>query len=231
MSSSSHVVFLHGPAVDRRVFAPISCGSAEPFHLKYIPPFHQEPLASYAQRLIPTLPAGPILLVGFSFGGAVALELAQLLGERALGVILISSFRNPAAVTAEVRRTAEQLPFFPDPLLAAGLMVKLKRLAETEGLEGADRELLQDMASRANLKFVRWAGWAIAEWDSDPASDPRLAGKVRQIQGGFHMSERYEGDAEVVIAEAGHLLPMTHPEVVEREILAFTRTDSIPFSA
>lgn len=54
----------------------------------------QEPLdyPGLGERLAPQLPEGPLLLIGESFGGPLAVRLAAGVGPRLVGVVLVASF-------------------------------------------------------------------------------------------------------------------------------------------
>src|SRR5579859_1984873 len=69
----------------------------------WIAPLPGEPLRSYAARLAPQIdPGWPCIVGGASFGGVVALELAQHLP--ALACVLIGSVRSPANLPRRWRR-------------------------------------------------------------------------------------------------------------------------------
>src|SRR5687767_12739166 len=73
------VYFISGLAADKRVFKYISLpAGCEAVHLEWITPQKDETLASYALRLAAAINREePFALVGLSFGGMLATEIAK----------------------------------------------------------------------------------------------------------------------------------------------------------
>jgi pimeloyl-ACP methyl ester carboxylesterase len=82
-----------GVATDRRVFAGLELGGYDQVHLDWIQPQKAESIRSYAERMVARLDGdqSPIL-IGYSFGGLIAQEMAKLVPEAT--VILISSIKS-----------------------------------------------------------------------------------------------------------------------------------------
>lgn len=81
-----------GLGADERVFKNLSFGEAEVEHIHWIPPLTTETLAQYAQRIAQRITTPHPVLVGLSFGGMVAVEIAKILPVEK--VILISSAKT-----------------------------------------------------------------------------------------------------------------------------------------
>lgn len=82
-----------GVASDHRVFAELVLPDYELVYLDWMPPKRNEDLEAYAIRMVERVDekVGPIL-VGYSFGGIMAIEMAKHLTDAT--VILISSIKN-----------------------------------------------------------------------------------------------------------------------------------------
>ena len=87
------IYLIPGVATDRRVFAEVHLPGYELVFLDWIQPRPNESIRSYATRMVAKLQgdASPVL-VGYSFGGIVAQEMAKLLPHAT--VILISSIKS-----------------------------------------------------------------------------------------------------------------------------------------
>jgi pimeloyl-ACP methyl ester carboxylesterase len=87
------VYLIPGVATDRRVFAELHLPGYEKVYLDWMLPKANERIAAYAARMVARLDGdtSPVL-VGYSFGGLIAQEMAKLLPEAT--VILISSIKS-----------------------------------------------------------------------------------------------------------------------------------------
>lgn len=82
-----------GVATDRRIFAALDLQQYDVVYLDWLQPIGNESLQDYAARMVACLQGdeSPVL-VGYSFGGIVAQEMAKLLPDAT--VILISSIKS-----------------------------------------------------------------------------------------------------------------------------------------
>lgn len=86
--------FISGLGADERVFQFLDLPGIEKIFIKWINPEDQESLASYANRLTAQIDlTQDIILVGISFGGIIAQEIAKI--KACKKVILISSIKSP----------------------------------------------------------------------------------------------------------------------------------------
>jgi pimeloyl-ACP methyl ester carboxylesterase len=81
-----------GLGADERVFESIQFPGHSVFHIKWIQPNPDESIDSYAKRLIEQITSPNPILVGLSFGGMMAVEVAKLVNAER--VILISSAKS-----------------------------------------------------------------------------------------------------------------------------------------
>src|SRR4051812_39953876 len=91
------IVLLSGMAADERLFEPQMEAFRNLRVQPWIDPLPRESIRAYAARLAPLIDPGvPCIVGGASFGGVVALELAQHL--RSLACILIGSIHSPSGL-------------------------------------------------------------------------------------------------------------------------------------
>jgi pimeloyl-ACP methyl ester carboxylesterase len=84
--------FIPGVATDRRVFAEVPLPGYEKVYLDWIPPREGEGIEGYAQRMAERVEGKAAVLIGYSFGGIVAIEMAKHLEDAT--VIIVSSIKN-----------------------------------------------------------------------------------------------------------------------------------------
>lgn len=222
------VVFLPGLGADERLFAPQIEALRAAGHTPQTPrwPFHRkgESLRAFSVRAAEVIRPDPhTLLVGFSFGGMVALEIAAVAAaeHRPWGVVLISGLRSSRAITPAFRAQQAVGRFVPRGIVRRALTGRLvDRFARTDHLTAEQAETLRDMASSTDLDFLFWAARACARW----GFDGRCPVPVRHVHGRHDRTIPYVahpelpgGEAEIV--DAGHLITWTAPESVNRAVL------------
>lgn len=89
-----NLYFISGLGVDKRVFYKLKLPSYfSLYYIDWIEPKFKEPVAQYAQRLSRVIDTtGPFSLIGLSFGGMMACEIAKFL--QPVQTIIISSASN-----------------------------------------------------------------------------------------------------------------------------------------
>lgn len=84
--------FIPGVATDRRVFAEVDLPAHDCVYLDWMPVQEDERLEGYAKRMAARVEEASPILIGYSFGGIMAIEMAKHLGDAT--VILISSIKS-----------------------------------------------------------------------------------------------------------------------------------------
>jgi len=187
--------------------------------------------------LIPGIEAGPLHLVGHSFGAAVALKAALLLGSRVRKLVLIEP--NPFNLLKQEGRTEAFLEAraLRDHVKCFGSVGDWEavggRFADYWGGDGSWAAMPEKrrsaFAAALRPNYYEWDAVmseeaTLAEWKSIPArtlvmSDPRTRRPIREIVEIFsfacpHWSfERLTG--------AGHMAPLERPELVNPLVRRF----------
>jgi pimeloyl-ACP methyl ester carboxylesterase len=196
---------LSGLGVDNRVFRDLDFRDYEPHYVKWIDPLKGEPIKEYAARLISSLNLNhnPTLL-GVSFGGIMAIEMAKLIPTEKVVIISSAKTRHqmPGSPLGRKLRLHTILPtrfmLTPNQLLYWMFGVHTK----------PERDLLREILADTDEKFFRWAINQILNWNNEfiPANTTSIHGsKDRLIP---------NGDADYIVDGGGHLMVLTKaPEI------------------
>ena len=157
------VYCLSGLGADHRVFQFIHLPGVELVHVKWLPPHRHDPRDAYARRLLPQIDARqPVALLGVSFGGLVAQEVAALLPCRR--VIILSSIKSPDEMpwTLSLVRRTDVHRLVPGWLLKTGntLMGNYYFSIRTRG----EARLLREIVRDTDPVFLRWAINEVVRW-------------------------------------------------------------------
>ncbi len=170
------------------------------YYLDWIQPILSESLRSYALRLATAINTEqPFNLIGLSFGGMLAVEIAAELHP--LKTILISSVSS-----------RQELPWY---YLAAG-KIGLTKLIPSKtpkksialvspffGAESAiDRDVFQELIERSDPVFSKWAIEAILQWDRMEAPD----GLIRIHGTRDNVLPLRKRKADYLIKDGGHFM-------------------------
>lgn len=159
-----NVYFLSGLGADSRVFSKLKLDPRlNVKHIKWIRPRRRESLQHYAFRLKAQIDTTqPFQLVGLSFGGVMASELASISHPQQVTLISSMSTGVPLARFYQV-----MIKFFLLSPLSAPLLKSANRL--TYSYFGADtpelKKLLKSILHDTDGKFLKWALVRMSGWD------------------------------------------------------------------
>jgi pimeloyl-ACP methyl ester carboxylesterase len=83
---------ISGLGADERIFSNLVLEGFTLKHIPWITPWKREPISQYAKRMAGGFTEAPPVLIGVSFGGMMAIEIARLLNIKK--VIIISSVKS-----------------------------------------------------------------------------------------------------------------------------------------
>lgn len=191
------IYLLSGLGADKRVFNFIDLSGFNVTHITWVAPKDNESIEHYANRLIAQIPTSRPIIVGVSFGGMMAVEIAKQIETEK--VILISS--------AETK--------FDVPLYFRGVgQLRLNKIMSTKMFKTVnvftywffgtktekEKQLLRSIIHDTDNKFLSWAIDKIANWNnttklSNTAHIHGDADKIIPIR-----------TADFTIAGGGHLM-------------------------
>jgi pimeloyl-ACP methyl ester carboxylesterase len=205
------IILLPGIGTDARLFALQRLEFPQLVVPEWLPPLAGELLPDYAARLAAAInPNRPCLVGGHSFGGMVALELARHLP--AVGCVLISSVKSARELPHWMRvlgPLAWLLPRQTNMYLNA--FGTLLRYTVAPLMPRRGRQLGEQLR-KVRSPLIPWALRVVAKWRPEPGSCPC---PVWQLHGDadFVFPLRFT-HADRVVPGGGHLLPLSHPYVV-----------------
>jgi len=157
------IYILSGLGADKRVFKYLDFSDYDTVHIDWIEPEVNEPIEKYAKRLTQQIHTQKPILIGLSFGGIMATEVAKHIETEK--IILIAS-----------AKTRNEIPFYYRWLG----VIKLHELIPAQSMKRAnffsfwlfgidtkeDKQLLREILNDTDPKFLKWAISAIINWEN-----------------------------------------------------------------
>jgi pimeloyl-ACP methyl ester carboxylesterase len=205
-----------GLGADERVFQFLRL-EGEVHILRWLTPQNAaETLPHYAARLAAGVPENqPCWLVGVSFGGVLALEIAQL---RPLAqVVLISSFSGPKELPwlGRVARATGLHHLVPPQLLP-----RLPRVAQWFfGVkDGREYQLLRQILRDTDPHFTRWAIARLLHWPGRTTPAIRIHGTDDRLlpSGAAYSQYQLPGGHLIIISQARKISRILNSLEIER---------------
>ncbi len=185
------IYFISGLGADERVFQFLDLPGYQGIPVVWEKPLPGESLSGYAARLLTQIDTQRrVILIGVSFGGIIAQEIAKLVSCEK--IILISSVKAVTELpwTMQLVKFTRLYRLFPPPvlkwlnLLTAGYYFGTETQAEARLL----RAIIQD----TNNDFMQWAIARIMDWQPENSYAAMLLCCTFTGQGtGFFPSERF----------------------------------------
>jgi pimeloyl-ACP methyl ester carboxylesterase len=211
--TTPHLVFYSGLAADCSVFLPQKLAFPNLMVPDWPIPTYSETLDQYARRLANALPEdGRLIIGGASFGGIVALHVAEHV--RAEAVVLIGSVQSPSELpwyAKWARPLSPLIRYLPVRSLqycCLPVLLVIARLHFTHLLN-----LIRQFQDAEPL-VIKWSLMRILDWRDRPEITCRIAhihGKRDHV-----LPMRYT-NPDHVVEDGGHILSLSHP----RDVNAF----------
>jgi len=201
---AAQILLLTGMTPDARIFERLTPRLPTASVVPWITPTAHECIHEYACRLADSLSVrGEVVVCGVSFGGIIAQELAIQLNAKAC--VLISSVRGVRQLPPWFRMLR---PFAIGPIEA--VLGAVGRAADCcpARLRTDSTARLTKLEGEAGA-WHRWATASVLRWAPSRELEEL---RIVQIHGSHDTTFplRYV-NPDVVIADGGHVLPLTHP--------------------
>lgn len=231
------ILFLPGLGADRRLFRPQLDrfgGEVAAWPEVDLRGGDRRALDSFVETLLRDLHrsgkwSGDLLLVGFSFGGQIALSLANRALSAGLpaprGILLLSAPRRSEQLTQRFRRQVGAARWIPGGLMRwAACTLVAPRFGRACGLDATQQAELQRMAAELDPASFRRLARIAAAWSFDAADEAAIsATPILHLHATLDpvIPPPPESIGGVVrVAGAAHLLPWTHADRVAESIEA-----------
>jgi pimeloyl-ACP methyl ester carboxylesterase len=155
---------LSGLGADKRVYEYLDLSAYKIHHIDWIPPRPNESIEQYAGRLSEKIGGNTPILVGVSFGGLIAIEIAK---KRAIEkIILISSAKSRTDIPQgfNFTRKLRLHRFIPARVLRNPNRIVFWFFGVEEKWE---KDLLRAIMRDTDVAFFRWAIDRIVNWSNE----------------------------------------------------------------
>lgn len=206
-SPSMKVYFISGLGADKSVFSFLDLSFCEPIFIEWITPEKKETLAGYALRLAKIITDEKPVIVGLSFGGMLATEIAK--ANPVAKIILISS----AKTVKEIPPYYFAFKNFPiAKILKSGQLKKLfYRLHNLFGAQKPEaKKIVRKIFDNLDMNFTVWAIDAILHWNNTtiPPNIVHIHGTHDKVLPKKFVSCNH------AIKGGGHLMVLEQPEEI-----------------
>jgi len=206
---TKNIYIFSGLGADERVFQYLDFSGHQTTFIQWELPHRNESIEAFASRLLPQITHSKPTLIGLSFGGLIAIEIAKQIETEQ--VILLASVK-----------TKKEIPLF----YRLGGRVRLHKLLPTHLLKGenlfsnmvfgksqdSDRQLMRSIFSGTNPKFLKWAIHQVVCWKNttEPENTQHIHGTKDRILPFRRVNCQFE------IIGAGHLLTLKNADEISR---------------
>lgn len=203
-----------GLGADERVFQNMDFGNNDVQFIAWITPNKTETIESYAARIKLQIRIENPILIGLSFGGMIAIEVAKQIETKQL--ILIASAKNKFEIPI-VYRLAGILKL--DKFVPISWLKSVNRL--TYWFFGAhsndEKKLLKAILKDTDPDFLQWAIGQIVRWKNQ-----QIISNVIHIHGTNDKILPYRRiDSPVKIDDGGHLMTLNKSKEIAGLIRSF----------
>ena len=195
---SKAIYIFSGLGADERVFQFINFFEQKPVFIHWTDPLPDETLESYAARISFKITAPNPVLIGLSFGGIMAVEVAKII--RPQKIILISSVQSKKEIPF-IYKFAGRLKLHK--LVPAAMMKKANFITYwLFGIKGnEEKKMLAAILNTTDTVFLSWAIDKILTWKNKSATD-----NLVQIHGTKDRLFPVYKKAKVVVEQGGHFM-------------------------
>ena len=201
------VYFISGLGADSRSFGFLNLSFCEPQYIEWLKPDATDTLASYAEKLFRVINDEEATIVGLSFGGMLATEIAK--NHPKTKVIIVASSKTYKEIPAYLRfwRHVPIYRLHSNKMKSYGGNVVYKIIG-TKGKE--QRKIQEEILRDSDPAFTKWAIHSILTWTNEtvPPNVVHIHGTADRL-----LPYRYV-KADYTIANGQHVMIMDEAEEV-----------------
>jgi pimeloyl-ACP methyl ester carboxylesterase len=197
--------------------------NSEVIHLKWVKHKPGESIQAYVKRLVPQIKKDTTpVLIGMSFGGIVAVELAKLV--KPAKTILISSIRSKHERPIKFSLMSK-LPFHK--IIPGGVVARLNFWWSWAlgNLTKKDRKMISEMIKEIDIDFNQWAADKAITWENEHVPDNlvQIHGTADTIFPHIYVDEKaYKikgGTHWMVVNRAKEISQIIKKELAEQKVI------------
>ncbi|WP_367899176.1 alpha/beta hydrolase [Leptospira sp. WS58.C1] len=211
-----NIYLISGLGADERVFRNIDFNGENPKYIHWIDPNVNESLESYSNRLLSQIESqNALILIGVSFGGIIASEIAKHISAKKIIIISSIKDRSEKPLIYRIINFLRLINLIPSFLLKIYTPI-LAYFLGISSLE--DKKLLKSFLSKTDGSFIKWALKSILKWNNEmhPSNLYHIHGTKDML-----FPSRLIGQA-ILIADGGHFMILNRAKEISlkiREIL------------
>lgn len=201
------VYFISGLGADKRAFSFLDLSFCDPIFINWIPPLKNESLQHYAIRLKDQITEPEAAIVGVSFGGMLATEIAK--SDPSVKAIIISSNKIKKEFP-KILLTGKYIPAYkwmPASFLKKGSLFRKLFFGPKVTKQ---KEVFNAILNDTDYTFTKWAIQSILQWNNSiiPENIIHIHGTADKLLPFKLVKEDY------TIAGGSHLMIMNnHQEI------------------
>lgn len=216
------VYCISGLGADHTVFNRLHLPNVQLVAVPWLAPESTETLANYALRMAAQIPEAQPILLGLSFGGLVAQEIAK---QRPLKkLILLSTMQKPTGLRSFLH-AYKKLPVYnwlPTSILR---WVLLRNIWVFGKLNAKNKKALRKMINQFSPTYYKWAFGQILNWKGNGS----LQVPICHIHGSKDwLFPIATAQPDFAVVGAGHLMVLTHSRQVAGLLTAYLHKETSP---
>ncbi len=205
---NKNIYLISGLGADERIFKHLKFGELTPIFIKWIVPKNNELIQDYALRLSEQITTEKPIILGVSFGGMLAIEIAKLIDYQQ--IVIISSAKNKSEIPFYYRligqfKLHELIPIklfkWANPLTYwfFGMHTKV------------EKKLLKSILNDTDKTFLKWAIDAIVNW-----KNKELINNLVHIHGDLDrvLPIKNKKKIDLIIPNGGHLMVFNKADLI-----------------
>jgi len=194
------IYFISGLGADKSIFQKLELRQLQPRFIEWIPPSKNETMEAYAQKLLNQIDLSePFVLLGVSFGGMIAVEIAKITSPDK--TFLISSAKKYTEIPFLYRLMGKLglHKLLPSAFLKWANPITYFFFG---GHEEDEKKLLKNILKKTDAHFMKWAIDQIVNWKNTDVPE-----NIVQIHGTHdRILPCLETEEPILLANTGHLM-------------------------
>jgi pimeloyl-ACP methyl ester carboxylesterase len=158
------IYLISGLGADERIFKFLILGDYEPIHIKWIEPRQHETIKDYAIRLREQIETDKPLILGVSFGGMIATEIAKQIDYEQVILISSAKTKNEIPILYRLIGQINLHRFIPIKLFKQANFLTYWFFGMKTKTE---KKLLKSILIDTDSSFLKWAINSILKWDNE----------------------------------------------------------------